>query len=31
VLKLRREEQGQREALDRLAADTEDLTRNHGL
>jgi excisionase family DNA binding protein len=31
VLKLRREEQGQREALERLAADTEDLTRNHGL
>lgn len=31
VLKLRRDEQGQREALDRLASDTEDLMRNHGL
>ena len=31
VLKLRREEQGQREGLDRLAADTEDLMTNHGL
>jgi excisionase family DNA binding protein len=31
VLKLRREEEGQREALDRLASDTEDLMRDHGL
>lgn len=31
VLKLRREELGQREGLDRLAADTEDLMTNHGL
>ena len=30
VLRLRREEQGQREALDRLASDTEDLMRDHG-
>ena len=31
VLKLRREEEGQREALDRLASDTEGLMRDHGL
>ena len=31
VLKLRREEEQQREALDRLASDTEDLMKNHGL
>jgi len=31
VLKLRREEEGKREALDRLASDTEDLMRDHGL
>jgi excisionase family DNA binding protein len=31
VLKLQREEQDQREALDRLASDTEDLMRDHGL
>jgi len=31
VLKLRREEEGRREALDRLASDTEDLMRDHGL
>jgi excisionase family DNA binding protein len=31
VLKLRREEEGRHEALDRLASDTEDLMRDHGL
>ena len=31
VLKLRREEEGKREALDRLASDTEDLMKDHGL
>ena len=31
VLKRRREEEGQREALDRLASDTEGLMRDHGL
>jgi excisionase family DNA binding protein len=31
VLKLRREEEEKREALDRLASDTEDLMKGHGL
>jgi len=31
VLKLQQEEQRQREAIDRLAEDTEDLITNHGL